>query len=424
MLNIYITLGYLIDEVLQIVYGMKLFPYKTDDVRKNTILLFITRVIVKIIFLPISKYFMIKLPTFLVVQFLIYNYFYKAKISHKLLAVVSYCLYGFIGEIFVGLMGIYVFHMNYADIMDFPIYTILSVILIYSVMAILCGLTVMLVHKYTDSSSLNMEYLTVAISIFLFILGVNLYFIALYIYQYKNIPFIALAVTTFTFSIIAFFFLYKHTKLQRKRAAESAFIEHQTMLQQQHYEDLKQKYTDIRKLQHDFKNHLQTIQSLYLTNSNDKLSKYISELTESIQKTNNITFCSNAAADAVLYNKLQYAQKCHIDIQINSVNISNISVSDMDLCSIISNLLDNAIENCEKEAANKYITFNIYRKNCYLVFDCRNFCTSYNPNTDKSDKKLHGLGMKIIKSISDKYNGNDYHVLKDNEFVHIVNINI
>lgn len=65
MLNIYITLGYFIDEILQIVYGMKLFPYRTDDVKKNTIQLFIVRTIVKILLLPISKYFIIKAPTIL-----------------------------------------------------------------------------------------------------------------------------------------------------------------------------------------------------------------------------------------------------------------------------------------------------------------------------------------------------------------------
>lgn len=365
---------------------------------------------------------LLKMPVLLIEQFLIYGYFYDAKKLHKLLAIASYSIYGIVGESVICIMSEFVFHISIEEAINNPVYTIFFVLFIYTVIGGMCELAVIFVNRRIKHVLLNMEYLAVAISVYIFVFTYNCSAIILYLGEYKEFSFMSVVVGTLVGSMIAFFFLSKHITLQKEREAEQRFIGQQIMMQQQHYLELKQKYIDIRKLQHDFKNHLQTIQSLNNIHAEDEMRSYIYDLTDSLRKTVNITFCGNAAVDAVLYNKKQYAESRKTDITINSISLDGIKASDMDLCSIIYNLLDNAIESCEKVSSDKYIIFDIHRKGAYLVLECRNSCAEYTPYTGKNNKDLHGWGMKIIKSLAEKYNGNDYCVFKNNEFVHIVNI--
>ena len=94
MPNIYITLGYIIDEFIETYYGMQLFPYKTENKKKNTILIFMTRLIVKVLLLPISDRFVWKVPIIFLAQWMIYNHFYDAKKISKFVALTSYFVYG------------------------------------------------------------------------------------------------------------------------------------------------------------------------------------------------------------------------------------------------------------------------------------------------------------------------------------------
>lgn len=421
MTNIYITLGYLIDAVILIKYGISLFPFKTDNARKNTISIFLVKLFATVMLLPINKYFTLKIPIIFGCCFLIFSHFFDAKKSHILLSLILYGFYGMAGEFLNSLISLYILHMDFNVIMSIPALCIQSVLLVYSIIALLCTLTVLAVNKHKQAA-LNTEYLTIFIIIFLFICSMNFYSIILSLYQYNNIPFINMSIITFLSCIIDFIFLYKHIMLQNKQAVEKTFIEQQVRFQRQHYEDLQLKYADIKKLQHNFKNHLQTIRTLSTIHTHDKMQTYISDLSDKLKKTDCTIFCGNPAVDSVLYNKIQHSQNYGIDLQISSVMLDGINVPDMDLCSIVCNLLDNAIECCEKEDDNKYIIFNIYKKAAYLVFECRNHCGEYSPETKKSNRNIHGWGLKIIKSTAEKYNGNNSVLFKDNEFIHIVNI--
>ncbi len=98
----------------------------------------------------------------------------------------------------------------------------------------------------------------------------------------------------------------------------------------------------------------------------------------------------------------------HIDICVPE----ELSIRDIDLMSVFSNLIDNAIENCSKvEVENRYINIKSAMIKNYLTIDITNSkSNNYIQDNDhfvtwKEDKKLHGYGLKIIHEIMEKYEG-------------------
>lgn len=93
-------------------------------------------------------------------------------------------------------------------------------------------------------------------------------------------------------------------------------------------------------------------------------------------------------------------------------HIGQISINDIDLCALLANLLDNAMEACEEIKDKKaWINLKILRKNDLLLIQLENSLSTDKLNkknffiTEKADKKLHGIGMKSIEKVIEKYNG-------------------
>ena len=100
--------------------------------------------------------------------------------------------------------------------------------------------------------------------------------------------------------------------------------------------------TDIRQLHHDIKNHLLGIQSL--SGDNEKLEQYISDLLERTKYYEVLTDTGNAMIDGLLSEKMRKAEEEGIDLSV-AVDLRSVEgISDMDLCTIFGNALDNAIE--------------------------------------------------------------------------------
>ena len=94
------------------------------------------------------------------------------------------------------------------------------------------------------------------------------------------------------------------------------------------------------------------------------------------------------------------------------------------MCTIISNLLDNAIESCIKYNGNKFISLKILHEKEYILINVINTTSNTKVNyngsalkTSKEDKENHGLGTQIINDIAYKYNGNVKYEIVDNQFI-------
>ena len=132
---------------------------------------------------------------------------------------------------------------------------------------------------------------------------------------------------------------------------------------------------------------------------------------ENIKAIKSTVYTDNKFIDSLLNYKIGMA--IDKNIKIETIIDKNISViSDVDLCCIIGNLLDNAIEACEKEnIEDKIIILHMAVKNSCLLICVKNSIAesviTKNPNfiTTKRNNEMHGIGLKSIKSIVEKYSG-------------------
>ena len=196
-------------------------------------------------------------------------------------------------------------------------------------------------------------------------------------------------------------------------------IEEEYKKQFEIYEKYTAFFEESRRFRHDLVNHLSVLStSIKDLTSNDKIN-LANEKEESIisdtRKINIIEYQSvSPVLNALFSIKEQYAKERNIDIIYQIALPEKININNYDLVGIISNLLDNSIEACEKitdREKKKDILLKIFNKNGFL---CINISNSFNPidnpiNTNfittKNNSIEHGFGSHIISSIVKKYNG-------------------
>ena len=178
----------------------------------------------------------------------------------------------------------------------------------------------------------------------------------------------------------------------------------------------------MRIVKHDIKNQLYTIYNYIDSDEIDKAKNYIIELTDDYLPTvKNLITTDNLAFDAIVNSKLTLCEQKKIYFETKLMQGCLKNFNHVDTSILFGNLLDNAIEAAEK-TDNKRITLEIKQKGDYLsIVICNSINESVLENnkdlaTTKRDKEFHGIGIKSIKSIVEKYNGMIQYYEEDNEF--------
>lgn len=203
--------------------------------------------------------------------------------------------------------------------------------------------------------------------------------------------------------IIAVFiiYLYLYSVSEKNRLFE---INH---TQVQYIEALKTNYDTIlanetryKKFIHDVKNHVSTIERLIELGKYQQASSYIQTFRDNVpQKENYLLDTGNILFNAILLDK----QRCfpYIQFRVSGKIAASLSVNDYDLCTIVSNLLDNALEYC-KGNNFPYIEVNLYQDDNFILFEFKNQVTleftmkHFGEKSTKTDSN-HGLGISNVK---------------------------
>lgn len=176
------------------------------------------------------------------------------------------------------------------------------------------------------------------------------------------------------------------------------------------YEEVKEIYLNMRGWRHDYHNHLQVMKVQIAQGQLEEMKSYLDDLEQNLEQVDTYVKSGNLMADAVLNSKLSIAGQKGIRVNCKAVLPAALSVEDVDLCVLLGNLLDNALEACEKipeEQRFLRIYMVVNRSQLYmsvqnsareeLDFNERNYISTKRGN--------HGLGMKRVKALADKYEG-------------------
>lgn len=191
--------------------------------------------------------------------------------------------------------------------------------------------------------------------------------------------------------------------------AENKCIKENIQLQYKYYLNMQQSQLKVKKLYHDMKNHMICIENLYGKN------EYVTNINNQLEECSSIFNTNNMILDIILNDKQNICKSKGIDL-LADINFKECDFIDIaDVCSIFSNMIDNAIEACEKiedENIGKNIKIKGTIVKSLYVIRCEN--TKNNivklknglVLTDKKDKFLHGIGISSMKNSIEKYNGN------------------
>ena len=192
-----------------------------------------------------------------------------------------------------------------------------------------------------------------------------------------------------------------------------------------------QKYTELekameknRQLSHDLKNHILVLKHFKMEENYEGIDKYIEEIEQSFFDIKRSVWTGNQIADMLLEQKRTMAEQEGITFTIQAVPIAEWMFDDSDTCSLLGNLLDNAIEACMRmdDNADKWISVKIENQKQLLFIKIENSVSEIpvmkdkRPISVKQDKIRHGYGLKSVERIVNKYEGMITYKGKDRAF--------
>lgn len=184
--------------------------------------------------------------------------------------------------------------------------------------------------------------------------------------------------------------------------------------------------TEMREFRHDLKNQIATMRILLEEEKYCRLREYFDTFAASVSAQMDYIDCENKEVGAMLNME---AQKCAVNGLRLECKISvppNLPFAANDLCSLFTNVIDNAIEACVRLFVSEPIEFTLQTKGDYLVATCRNDLgdadaserrAALSLRSAKNDRQNHGLGHKIVDKIVRRYNGLLDYEVQDTHFL-------
>lgn len=185
---------------------------------------------------------------------------------------------------------------------------------------------------------------------------------------------------------------------------------YQSDLIAKHCDEVENMYRQMRGWRHDYHNHIQAM--LALTDRPDELRQYLWELNSDLTAVDTVLKTGNVMVDAILNSKLSLLKAKNIAVNAKATVPAALSISDVDLCAIIGNLLDNAMEAClrQEQAEERFIRVYIGTLKQQLYISVTNSAAGQARRQGRGYRSAkagdaHGFGLLRIDALAEKYGG-------------------
>lgn len=239
---------------------------------------------------------------------------------------------------------------------------------------------------------------------------------AMFITSYLTVPFYSFAqsltqVVSRIFMMLATFFICRTIAADYERIEEQQMMTDQLNMQKKYYAALSDNVEKTRKSRHDLKHHIAAIIQFAKNDKKEELINYCSNLTQMQYSEIAIPYSGNAAADGILYHYAVIANNNDIDFNISGI-VKSGSITDVDLCVLLGNALDNAITGCLTAKGKRFINVSSKSEGNMLAIMVSNSFDGVVKNTPKGNilsrkrDDREGVGITSIRTVCKKYGGN------------------
>ena len=192
---------------------------------------------------------------------------------------------------------------------------------------------------------------------------------------------------------------------------EKQIASYQRELIETHYREVDNMYRQIRTWRHDYRNHIQTMKAYAAVEDWEAIRRYLELLDTDLQTVDTVIKTGNPMTDAILNSKISLARAKGIQVVADAQIPVRLSFSEIDLCCIIGNLFDNAIEASMKlPEEERLIRVYMDMKNTQLYISFTNFTAEKKLRKEgklfsSTKGEGHGLGLVSIDAIVERLEG-------------------
>lgn len=192
---------------------------------------------------------------------------------------------------------------------------------------------------------------------------------------------------------------------------ERQLTAYQNKLLQKQIEEVHGIYQTMRGWRHDYHNHLQSLKAKLDLNQTEAAREYLDSLEKDLSQIRQLSETGNVDLDAILNSKLSLASSRGIRLSFKAeVPQRELPISSIDLCALLGNLIDNAVESCDKvEEGQRFLRLYIgmFRKQFYISAANATAETVRRPDHEYITRKRgnHGHGLLRMNRVVAKYKG-------------------
>lgn len=201
-------------------------------------------------------------------------------------------------------------------------------------------------------------------------------------------------------SLFCILFFFKKLQQNFRLSTELSLLEQEEHFLNQYVEEAKARYDRTKSFRHDIRNHIAVIKDLLRSGKLEEAVRYIDDLDDLAEKMSFPVSTNNPAVDILAGNKLGIAKSMGIDVDCSLLLPYPCGLKDIDICIVLSNALDNAIQACKSldDGIEKQIHVSGRVQGDFLMIETRNSFSG-----EGVFKK--GTGLSNVKKVAEKYNG-------------------
>lgn len=186
----------------------------------------------------------------------------------------------------------------------------------------------------------------------------------------------------------------------------------QSELIEKQVQEIQNMYRQVRGWRHDYRNHIQNMKIQLKEKNYDNLADYLDQLADDLDTVDTVIKTGNIMADAILNSKINIAAKLNVRLNVKANVPEDLPLSDVELCSVLGNMLDNAVEACASlPEPERFIRVYIGRLKGQFYLSVQNSAGKVRKEktgsyiSTKEDSGQHGYGLFRIDRIAKKYGG-------------------